>query len=62
MYLREKRAREQAETVVAELRERVSALEEEQRAREQAEVVIAQLEKEVAELRRELDATNTRSQ
>ena len=62
MYLREKRAREQAETVVAELRERVSVLEEEQRAREQAEAVIAQLQKEVAELRRELDATNTRSQ
>ena len=62
MYLREKRAREQAEAVVAELRERVIALEEEQRAREQAEAVIAQLQKEVAELRRELDATNTRSQ
>ena len=62
MYLREKRAREQAEAVVAELRERVIALEEEQHAREQAEAVIAQLQKEVAELRRELDATNTRSQ
>ena len=65
MYIREKRrrereqrAREHAEAVVAQLRARVSALEQERLAREQAEVVIAQLQKEVAALRRELDATH----
>ena len=76
MYLREKRrrereqrAREQAEAVVAELRGRVSALEEEKRAREQAETVIAQLQKEVRtlqdeviHLRGELDAAQARAQ
>ena len=76
MYLREKRrrereqrAREQAEAVVAELRGRVSALEEEKRAREQAETVIAQLQKEVRtlqdeviHLRCELDSAQARAQ
>ena len=59
MYLREKRRREKAEAINAQL----------QRAREEADAVVAQLqerisvlETEVTHLRRELNGENTRSQ
>ena len=68
MYLREKRrrekaeainaqlqrAREEAEAVVAQLQERVSRLENELRAREQAEAINAQLQNEVGTLRNQV--------
>ena len=68
MYLREKRrrekaeainaqlqrAREEAEAVVAQLQERVNALENELRTRAQAEVINAQLQNEVGTLRNQV--------
>ena len=76
MYLREKRrrereqrAREHAEAVTAQFRERVSALENELRNREQAAALNAQLQNEVSTLRdqvshlnRELAALKAQSQ
>ena len=76
MYLREKRrrereqrAREHAEAVTAQFRERVSTLENELRNREQAAALNTQLqervralETEVTQLRRELNRENARSQ
>ena len=60
MYLREKRAREreqrareQAEAVVAELRERVSTLEQPRREREQVESINAQLHERIRALEEE---------
>ena len=68
MYLREKRrrekaeainaqlqrAREEAEAVVAQLQERVSSLENELRAREQADSINAQLQERISVLETEV--------